>query len=262
VGGSGLQGERIEEMNRFYVDKREIDGKRVKMRGEDVKHITKVLRLGVGDKIIICDGGNTDYDGEIQKVVKDEIFIGLSRARPSGTEAPVDIVLFQSIPKSTKMDFIIQKGTELGIKRFVPVSTARTVVRLEGDRDVQKKVNRWQRIALEAAKQSRRGIVPEVEQPVSFSEALSMMEGFDLAVLPYVGEQSYTLRSIPCEDHKVKSIGVFVGPEGGFEEEEVEMARERGIYTIKMGPRILRTETAGMVLTSMLMYRFGDLGGL
>ncbi|MBA1337155.1 MAG: 16S rRNA (uracil(1498)-N(3))-methyltransferase [Firmicutes bacterium] len=248
-------------MNRFYVDKRDFDGKRVKISGEDVKHITKVLRLGVGDKVVLCDGDNSDYDGEIQKIIKDEIFVTVNNSRPTGTEAPIDITLFQAVPKSTKMDFIIQKGTELGVKRFVPVTTARTVVRIESDKDEQRKIARWQRIALEAAKQSRRGIIPEVTGTVSFQTALDMMKECDLPILPYVGERSRSLRSISCADG-LKTIAVFVGPEGGFEEKEVEQARNRGIITIKMGPRIFRTETAGMVLTAVLMYRFGDIGGL
>lgn len=248
-------------MNRFYVHKKAFDGKRVKICGEDVKHITKVLRLGVGDKIVLCDGENSDYDGEIQKIIKDEIFVTINNPRLTGTEAPVDITLFQAVPKSAKMDLIIQKGTELGVKRFVPVTTVRTVVRIENDRDEQKKTARWQRIALEAAKQSRRGIIPEVIGTVSFQTALDMMMACDLPLLPYVGEQSRSLKSVSCADG-LKTIAVFVGPEGGFEEKEVEQARNRGIITIKMGPRIFRTETAGMVLTALLMYRFGDIGGL
>jgi 16S rRNA (uracil1498-N3)-methyltransferase len=249
-------------MNRFYVDKSRIDAKRVKITGEDVRHITRVLRLGIGDKLVICDGCNTDYDGIIQRITKEEVSVALGQGRCSGTEPPVELVLFQSITKGTKMDYIIQKGTELGIRRLVPVVTSRTVVRLEGQHDEAKKVARWQRIALEAAKQSRRGIIPAVDMPVGFKQAIGMMRDFDLALMPYEGEGSNTVTSTCSSRQGIDRIALLIGPEGGFDENEVDRARNAGIDTVKLGPRILRTETAGMVLIVMLMYLFGDLGGL
>lgn len=262
MGGYGSKGEGIAAMNRFYVDRRDITGSKATIRGEDVKHITKVLRLGIGDTITVCDGNSTEFDGKIEKVTKETVVVRLCGARETGTEPPVKVTLFQSIPKGSKMDLLIQKGTELGIASFVPVFTSRTVVKLKSDKDEAKKVRRWQRIAEEAAKQSRRGRVPEVLRPVVFSEALRRMEEFDLAVMPVVAERDLTLSSIPCRRGEVGTIAILIGPEGGFDEREFLEAKSRGIYTVKLGPRILRTETAGLVLTSIIMYRFGDLGGL
>ncbi len=249
-------------MHRFYVPKENIAANRVDIKGDDARHITRVLRLRTGDSLVICDGQNTDYDGEILKIDRDRITVGLDSPRISGTEPPVDIVVFQSIPKGQKMDLLIQKGTELGIRRFVPVVTSRTVVKLDGDKGERKKISRWQRIAEEGAKQSGRGIIPEVLPPVDFGEAVSMAGEYDLKVMPYVGERSGTIAAITAKKGDIRDIAVFIGPEGGFDEREAEQARARGIYTVKLGPRIMRTETAGLVLASILMYRFGDIGGI
>jgi 16S rRNA (uracil1498-N3)-methyltransferase len=249
-------------MNRFYVDKGDIHGGRVRITGEDVRHITRVLRLKTGDPVTVCDGHNTDYDGVIEKLGKGEVKVKLGGAVPTGTEADIGITLYQAVAKGTKMEFIIQKGTELGIVRFVPVITSRTIVRLDNDRDAKKKVDRWQRIAVEAAKQSCRGRIPAVEPPTDFASAARDMQKNHLALLPHADEREKPIASIPGKKGDYESIGIMIGPEGGFDRDEVEMAQRYGIHIISMGPRILRTETAGIVMTAVLMYRFGDLGGL
>jgi|LSQX01.2.fsa_nt_gb 16S rRNA (uracil1498-N3)-methyltransferase len=248
-------------LNRFYVDKSKIQGEWVRITGEDVKHITKVLRLSPGDPVVICDGDNTDYEGVIERTGKDEIKVRLGNASRSGTEAAMEMVLYQAIAKGTKMELIIQKGTELGVAAFVPVITSRTVVRLEGRNDTPKKLQRWQRIAMEASKQSGRGRIPDVRSPMDFDQALEEMTGYSLALLPHAGEGGLTIDAIPGGVGDYADIAVMVGPEGGFSDDEIKRARDRGIEIVSMGPRTLRTETAGMVIAAILMYRFGDLGG-
>lgn len=259
--GTGRKDEGVIVMNRFYVDKNQIYGEWVRIVGEDVKHITRVLRLQEGHGVVICDGDNTDYQGIIEKVNKDEVKVRLGRSTQTGTEPDLDIILYQAVAKGTKMELIIQKGTELGVARFVPVITFRTVVKLEGETDARKKQERWQRIAMEAAKQSRRGKIPVVEPPIKFTHALEDMGKCSLAIMPYEGEKSRSIDSIPGKRGDYGKIGIMIGPEGGFEQQEAEDARQRGIHILRMGPRILRTETAGMAATAILMYRFGDLGG-
>jgi len=258
----GCKDEGIIYMNRFYVDKGHIDGEQVKIAGDDVKHIAKVLRLRGGDEVVVCDGQNTDYYGTIEKIDRDEVWVRLGRAEGTGTEADTEIILYQAVAKGTKMEFIIQKGTELGVVRFVPVITSRTIVRMGDERDVRKKVGRWQRIAAEAAKQCRRGRIPVVEPPIGFTSALEAMQKYSLAILPHAGEKSRSIDSIPGVRGDYRNIAIMIGPEGGFGEDEINEAQSMGINTIKIGPRILRTETAGMIITAILMYRFGDLGGI
>jgi 16S rRNA (uracil1498-N3)-methyltransferase len=262
MGGPCRRREGIVFMNRFYVGKGQIQGDWVRITGEDVKHITKVLRLAAGDRVVICDGENTDYQGIIERTGKDEVKVRLGEASKTGTEAGVGIVLYQAVAKGTKMEFIIQKGTELGIASFVPVTTSRTVVKLDGERDAGKKQERWQRIAMESAKQCRRGRIPVVRPVVSFDAALEEMAQFDLALLFHTAPGGCPIGKVPGKAGVYGSIAVMVGPEGGFDEDEAKKAGQKGIRIVSMGPRILRTETAGIVAAAILMYRFGDLGGL
>lgn len=249
-------------MNRFYVDKGIIRGKRAQVINEDVRHITKVLRLKAGDSVIICDGNNTDYEGIIERIGKNEVEVRLVKPMESRAEAGVRLILYQAVAKGAKkMELIIQKGTELGAVAFVPVITSRTVVKLEDREDIEKKLKRWQRIALGAAKQSGRGIIPVVHEPMGFDQALESISVHDLSILPYEGEGGAPLGAIPGRAGDYADIGVLIGPEGGFSSDEVKKAQSRGIRIVRMGPRIMRTETAGMVASAILMYRFGDLGG-
>ncbi len=245
-------------MNRFYVNKDQIRGEDVTITGGDVRHITQVLRLSVGDRIAICDGDNTDYDGVIQKTSKDGVRVKLQNATRSDTEAKVKLVLYQAIAKGTKMDYIVQKGTELGIAFFVPVITLRTVVR---PGNIQKKIQRWQRIVMEAAKQSGRGRIPTVLSPMDYEDALAEMETYSLSLIPHKGEGSLPIASLLDRAQDYKDIAIMIGPEGGFSHGEIKRAKDKGVPIVNIGPRVLRTETAGIAVAAILMYRFGDLGG-
>ncbi len=257
-------------MSRFFVtgDAVDILNGRITITGEDVKHIRNVLRSVPGDKLEISDGTGTDFNTAIELIEKDTVVVKIMDSTPNRTEPPIDITLFQGIPKADKMDYIIQKCIELGVKRIVPVMTARTVVRFDNARDAAAKAARWQRISSEAAKQCDRGIIPVVEEPVRFAEALKMAEGSKLKLIPYEEETEGSLR---FQLEKVKTgnnsaslqqrmqIAVFIGPEGGFTPEEVSKAVENGFKSVTLGPRILRTETAGIAVVSIIGYELGDV---
>ncbi|MGI6777456.1 MAG: 16S rRNA (uracil(1498)-N(3))-methyltransferase [Acetivibrionales bacterium] len=246
-------------MPRFFVSNQNIFADNIMITGEDVNHIKNVLRLKTGEEIILCDGNGKEYIAAIEGYETDKIRTVIREMKLSSTEPPVKITLFQGIPKSDKMDFIIQKSVELGVSRVVPVVTERTVIRLHSGKDTEKKVNRWRRICLEAAKQCNRGIIPDIEFPISFEQALEFSKESDLKIIPYEKQKECCLSDI-IKNGSAGTVSLFIGPEGGFSEDEIEKA---GLYNVKpvtLGPRILRTETASIAVMSILMYEIGDLG--
>lgn len=243
-------------MYRFYVSADQLAEKEVIISGGDVNHIKNVLRLEVGDWIVACDGNGTDYVSRIQSICSDEVVASIEKVQPTGTELPVRITLFQGMPKKDKLELIIQKAVELGACEIVPVMTKRTVVKLSEEKKINKRLERWQSIAYAAAKQCDRGIIPTVHKPVSYEEALAMADQLDYNVIPYELQTGMEeARKIVDQACKQRSLGIFIGPEGGFEPEEVERAMTRNIHPMTLGKRILRTETAGMALLSILMFQ-------
>lgn len=245
-------------MHRFFIKKQSILEDTICLLGEDVQHISKVLRLKCGDRIALCDGEGTDYIAAIENMTKDSIGTIILEKEASKSEPDINAVLYQGIPKSAKMDTIIQKCTEMGIKRIVPVSTVRTVVRLESEKDEMKKAERWTKIAEEAAKQSGRGMIPTVDRPVNLQQAIESAAGLDLVIIPYELEAGIPIKEV-LSKNKVRSIGFFIGPEGGFEPAEVEKAREMGAVPVTLGRRILRTETAGIAVLTCIMYEYNQM---
>ena len=243
-------------MYRFYVSADQLAEKEVFISGGDVNHIKNVLRLEVGDWIVACDGNGTDYVSRIQSICSDEVVASIEKVQPTGTELPVRITLFQGMPKKDKLELIIQKAVELGACEIVPVMTKRTVVKLSEEKKINKRLERWQSIAYAAAKQCDRGIIPTVHKPVSYEEALAMADQLDYNVIPYELQTGMEeARKIVDQACKQRSLGIFIGPEGGFEPEEVERAMTRNIHPMTLGKRILRTETAGMALLSIPMFQ-------
>ena len=243
-------------MYRFYVSADQLAEKEVFISGGDVNHIKNVLRLEVGDWIVACDGNGTDYVSRIQSICSDEVVASIEKVQPTGTELPVRITLFQGMPKKDKLELIIQKAVELGACEIVPVMTKRTVVKLSEEKKINKRLERWQSIAYAAAQQCDRGISPTVHKPVSFEEARAMADQLDYNVIPYELQTGMEeARKIVDQACKQRSLGIFIGPEGGFEPEEVERAMTRNIHPMTLGKRILRTETAGMALLSILMFQ-------
>jgi len=242
---------------RFFVSPSQIQGKQIVIQGEDVKHISKVLRLKKGDKILICNRQGIDYEciiKDMEKIITAEI---ISKNASIG-EALTKITLFQALTKSDKMDYIIQKAVELGVHRIVPVVTERTIVKIENEKKENSKLQRWNKISESAAKQSQRGIIPEVAAVIPLIEAFNQAEKMDLKLIPYEMEKNNHLKDL-LANCTAKSIAIFIGPEGGFEESEINLAKEHGIIPVTLGRRILRTETAGLVTVSIMMYEMGEM---
>ena len=251
-------------MHKFFTPKELISENIAKIIGEDVKHIIKVLRIEAGEKVVLNDCQGTEYLAVISSTSKQEVEFEILEELDVNNESPVKIHLYQGLPKAQKMDLIVQKGTELGITEFIPTITHRVDVKLKGE---FKKLDRLNRIALEAAKQSKRSIVPKVTEPIGFEEVLQKVDELDLFLVPYENANNFGIKTLinklrnEEKINNIKNIGIFVGPEGGIEEEEIEQLKEKGAHIVTLGKRILRTETAGFVATSLIQYELSDLGG-
>ena len=246
-------------MNRFFVDDPgAFSDRSVVITGEDVNHVKNVLRLKENDELIVSDGRGRDYHCRISGITNEEVVADICDICDNFSELSTEITLFQGFPKGDKMELIIQKTVELGVTRIVPVMTKRTVVKLD-DKKAKKKTERYNMIAESAAKQSGRGMIPEVTMPVSFAEAVSMAEKLDMNIIPYEEAEGMEYsRNIIKSIKGKKSLGIFIGPEGGFAREEVEKALDAGASAITLGHRILRTETAGMAVISIIMFELEE----
>ncbi|MGF7396963.1 16S rRNA (uracil(1498)-N(3))-methyltransferase [Thermoanaerobacterium thermosaccharolyticum] len=229
-----------------------------RINGDDAHHIINVLRFKIGTKLIISNGKN-QYIVTILDIENSSVILKIIEEYNQVVESPINITLYQGLPKSDKMDLIIQKCTEIGIKKIVPVETEFSTIKIK-EKNIYNKINRWKKISLEASKQSGRSIVPDVLVPVGFKDALESLNEFDLCLIPYEKETNMRLKDVLKKNFDAKNICVFIGPEGGFSENEIMAAIEYGAIPVTLGPRILRTETAGIVTSSIILYEFGDLG--
>lgn len=244
-------------MYQFFVDpcQIDIDDKSVIIIGSDVNHIKNVLRMRPGEEISVSNGlDGREYRCGIEELKEDRILCRLRFVREENTELPVRVYLFQSLPKADKMELIVQKAVELGVCEIIPVAAKRCVVKLD-DRKAAAKTARWQSIAEAAAKQSRRGVIPLVHEVTEFREAVKKASDMDVRLIPYelAREMEKTKRLLEGA-RPGQSIAVFIGPEGGFEAEEICLAKEQGIEPVTLGKRILRTETAGLVALAWIGY--------
>ncbi len=244
-------------MYQFFVESGQmnINDKRVVITGTDVKHIKNVLRMKAGEEISVSNGEDgREYRCGIVSLEEDRVVCELRFIKEENAELPVRVYLFQCLPKADKMELIIQKAVELGACGIIPVSAKRCVVKLDEGKAAAK-VKRWQGIAEAAAKQSKRGIIPEVSGVVSFRRAVEMAAAMDVGIIPYeLAENMGKTREIIGGLKGEQSVAVFIGPEGGFEEQEIRMAAEKGIRPVTLGRRILRTETAGMTVLAWIGY--------
>ncbi len=242
-------------MHWFYVEKSQISDERISITGSDVNHIKNVLRMEIGEHVVICDREGKDYYCEILSLGKDEVVAKINQINDTESELPAKLYLFQGIPKKDKMELIVQKAVELGVHEVIPVSMKRCVAKIEDGKKEAKKLERWQGIATSAAKQSGRGIIPQIHSVMSFKEAVSYGKELMYCIVPYeqAKDMDTTVKQVK-EACKGKSIGIFIGPEGGFDEKEIEAIEEAGFHAITLGKRILRTETAGLTILSILMY--------
>lgn len=244
-------------MPRFFVKPEMIIENQIIIKGEDVNHLKNVLRLNVDDEITINNGQDQDYYCIIKAISTEEAICEVLYTAQEHYELPVDVVLFQGLPKGDKMELIIQKCVELGIHSIVPVAMKRCIVKLD-DKQAIKKIDRWQKISESAAKQARRGIIPNIETVANFKTCIEQLKGFDKVIVPYESAKgiNYTksvLSSLHEMNHQDKKIAIVIGPEGGFEASEIEalIAVEGEIITL--GRRILRTETAGLAVLANIM---------
>ena len=241
-------------MYHFFVTPEQVKGEEIQIVGSDVNHIKNVLRMKNGEELQISDGNNKKYLCEIASMTSDEVCVRIKEELASDTELPSKIYLFQGLPKSDKMELIVQKAVELGSYEIIPVATKRAVVKLD-DKKAAKKVERWNSISEGGAKQSGRNVIPEVKQVMSYKEAIQYAGSLDIILIPYeLAEGMEETRQIIESILPGQSVGIFIGPEGGFETQEVEYAMEHGAKAITLGKRILRTETAGLTTLSILMY--------
>ncbi len=243
-------------MYQFFVEPEQIQGNRVVIAGKDVNHIKNVLRMKPGEEISVRNGTDgKEYRCGIKEFCGEEVICELRFVKEAGVELPSRIYLFQGLPKGDKMELIIQKAVELGVYEIIPVAASRSVVRLD-KKKAENKVSRWQGIAQAAAEQSRRGVIPEVKRVMDFQEAVRYSSGLSkIRLIPYeLAKGMDKTREIIGSLKPGEDIAVFIGPEGGFTENEIRQAQEQGFIPVTLGRRILRTETAGMTVLSILMY--------
>ncbi len=244
-------------MRHFFVDVAAIQEKDILLTGSNFNHIKNVLRMKAGDVISVSNGiDNREYRCHIESFGENEIYCRLDFIKEADVELPVRVTLFQGLPKGDKMDFIIEKSVELGVSEIVPVACSRSVVRPD-PKKAKNRVDRWRKKAEAAAKQSRRAILPEVHEICDFEEAVRLSSALDSSLIPYELSRGFEETRRRIEGLQAgHSLGIFIGPEGGFSEEEIAMAQEMGIDSVTLGKRILRTETAALVVLSWLIYQF------
>jgi len=242
-------------MNRFFVKKDDIADNSAIITGEDVKHISKVLRMAPGDKVMLCDGEGYQYLAEIADISKEQVNLRILSAERCAAEPTHRITLYQGLPKGDKMELIVQKCVELGITEIVPVAAERSIVKIKPG-EFGGKRTRYQRVAYEAAKQCGRGIIPAIAEVTTFKSA--DMTRHDLIIIAYEDEKGTTLKSLLKANLKAKDIAIVIGPEGGLERAEVDVLTQKGGTAVTLGPRILRTETAGMAALAMILYEIEE----
>lgn len=245
-------------MSRFFIPKANISEDKITITGEDVVHILKVLRLKKSDILTCCDGKGNDYQAEISEISKDNLICGIISRTKSDTEPDIKVTLIQGLPKASKMDYIIQKTTELGVFELFPCTLNRCIAKVEGE----KKLERWQKIAKEAAQQSGRGIIPKINRQVDLKGAISILKEADISFVAYECEDKTQIKTALLSVENPKSVAFLIGPEGGFDKAEIELLKNSGIMSVSLGKRILRTETAGEAVLSMIMYEIGDVNSV
>ncbi|MBR1803206.1 MAG: 16S rRNA (uracil(1498)-N(3))-methyltransferase [Clostridia bacterium] len=246
-------------MPKFFVHSNQIEASQIKIVGEDVKHISSVLRIKIGEEITICNQETKlNYLAKITTINKEAVFCQITDCIKPFVESNIKITVFQGLPKANKMEYIIQKATELGATKIVPVAMQRSIVKLE-EKTAPKKIERWQKIAETAAKQSGRDYIPKIEQVQTISMICEKMQSNDLTLLAYENEQKTTLKE-ELKKFKIKpegaNVGMIIGPEGGLDSKEVEILIAAGAKPVTLGKRILRTETASITMISDIMYEY------
>jgi len=243
-------------MPRFFIDKGMVNGNEVVIDGFDALHISRSLRMKVGEEIVLCDAEGEDMECRIAKITDLEVTCDIVEKKECEAEPKIEVVLYQCLPKGDKLESVVKKATELGVSRVVPVLSTRCISRPDG-KSFAKRAERLKKIALEAAMQSGRGRIPEISDMMDFKGCIKEATESDLAIIMY--EKNGESFSKVLEDFSGKRIAVIVGSEGGFEEREAEYAVSSGVKAVNLGKRILRTETAPICALSVIMYETGNL---
>lgn len=241
-------------MANFYITKDMIKDTAVIITGDEAVHISRVLRMKKGDEVTLCDGEGMFYDAVLECFDAKSVTARITKKYCAPTEPKVRITIYQGVPKNPKLETIVQKATEIGVARIVPVDSARTVAKI----DKPQKLERLRRIAYEAAKQSKRGILPEVGEVLSFEKAVEEAKKADLAIIPYEEEKECSLKKA-LREKQPETVAILIGPEGGFEKSEVELALKNSITPVTLGTRILRTETAGIIVGGIVLYEYDEM---
>lgn len=247
-------------MQKFFVDENQIKDDKVEITGDDVNHIANVLRMQKGEQFLIGNNSTLEtFLTEILNIEKDRVIVNIIEKLELQTESNVEIDLYQGLPKADKMELIIQKTTEIGVSKIIPVEMARCIVKLD-EKDAKKKIERWQKVAEGAAKQSKRDKIPKIEEKIKLKDIQSKIDEYDIFLIAYEEEIENSLkRQLKMLNKKEKyKIGVLVGPEGGIAKEEIEMLKGENVKLVTLGKRILRTETAPIVITSNIIYELED----
>ncbi len=247
-------------MTKIFVESNQIIDDKIEIFGEDVKHISNVLRLKCGEDIIVCDKQNKlSYNTQILEINKEKIICKILNIIESTNESSVNVTIFQGLPKADKMEYIIQKSTELGAKKIVPVAMRRSVVKID-KKDENKKILRWQKIAQSAAEQSGRDMIPKIENVQNIKHLVEEVEKFDIFLIAYENEKNISIKKMLQEENLKKGkieIGVLIGPEGGIDKEEIDqLIIKDKVKIVSLGKRILRTETASLFILSNIMYEY------
>ncbi|MCR5216339.1 MAG: 16S rRNA (uracil(1498)-N(3))-methyltransferase [Lachnospiraceae bacterium] len=250
-------------MYHFFVDQDAIHSDYITISGDDVNHIKNVLRMKPGETLVVSprnEGDDKDYYGSIRSIEEEEVIVSIDWTEET-RELPCKVYLFQGLPKSDKLEWIIQKAVELGVYEIIPVSMRRSIVKLD-EKKAKGKVLRWQGISESAAKQSKRSIIPQVKEVMTFRESLAYLkdQGITTLWMPYENARGMEATREAFEGLKKNpsKVAIMIGPEGGFDPEEVEAALKEGFLTLSLGKRILRTETAGMMMLSLITYELED----
>lgn len=248
-------------MYKFFVTENQVNNEIINIVKDDVNHIKNVLRLGVGEKIEICDISNSsNYLCKIVEIDNRMVRCAILEKLENKSETKLYLHIFQGLPKAEKMEMIIQKTTEIGVSEITPVIMKRCVVKLD-DKSSQKKILRWQKIAEVAAKQSKRDKIPQVNLPTSIKNIYEKIENYDIVLVAYENEENNSIKEVLSKFTRNQNmkVAVIIGPEGGIEESEIDELKKNNVKVVSLGKRILRTETAPIVLSSVIMYEFDEM---
>lgn len=242
-------------MSTFYIKNEQMDEDKITIQNDDFNHIKNVLRYKIDDEIDVCDENGIRYKTKIEKFEDGSVILKITEVSNDSTECNINITLFQGLPKSDKMDLIVQKCTELGVKEIVPFISERVIVKLN-EKNEEKKIERWQKIAKEAAKQSGRQIIPNIGNTINLKNIIENLSKYDIVIMPYECEKEHMIKNVLRKiDNNVKNIAIIIGPEGGFSEKDVEILEKcEKLKKVSLGSRILRTETAGFITLAMVIY--------